>query len=132
MLITRRSDYALRICRVLQDNKIHNVTDICAREDVPKAFAYKILREMEEAGMIRSERGNRGGYYLKMSLDELTLYDVIQVMEDDVAMLHCMKESCRCNERDNPCKVHREIARIQGILEKELRKNTIGEILTAD
>ena len=43
MLITRRSDYAMRIFRALQDEKVHNVREICTKEDIPKAFAYKIL-----------------------------------------------------------------------------------------
>ena len=73
MLITRRSDYAMRICRVLRDGKVHNVREICEKEDIPKAFAYKILRELEMADLVKSERGNQGGYYLEKSLDELTL-----------------------------------------------------------
>ncbi len=94
MLITRRSDYAMRICRILKKNreKVHNVREICEREEIPKAFAYKILRELEMGGLIKSERGNRGGYYLAKSLDELTIYDIISITEDDLVILHCMKE----------------------------------------
>ena len=54
MLITRRSDYAMRIFRALQDGKVHNVREICTKEDIPKAFAYKILRELEQAGFVKS------------------------------------------------------------------------------
>ena len=53
MLITRRSDYAMRIIRVLRDSKIHNVREMCELEEIPKAFAYKILRELEMAGIVR-------------------------------------------------------------------------------
>ena len=118
MLITRRSDYAMRICRVLHDGKVHNVREICQAEEIPKAFAYKILRELEMAGLVKSERGNQGGYYLNRPLSELTLYDVVNITEDDLAILHCM-----------PCKVHQEIERIQNILIDELKKKTIEEIL---
>ena len=58
---------------------------MCARyvngRRLPKAFAYKILRELEMGGLIKSERGNRGGYYLAKSLDELTIYDIISITE---------------------------------------------------
>ena len=53
MLITRRSDYAMRIFRALQDEKVHNVREICTKEDIPKAFAYQILRELEQAGFVK-------------------------------------------------------------------------------
>ena len=129
MLITRRSDYAMRICRVLHDGKVHNVREICQAEEIPKAFAYKILRELEMAGLGKSERGNQGGYYLNRPLSELTLYDVVNITEDDLAILHCMKEECNRNPDSMPCKVHQEIERIQNILIDELKKKTIEEIL---
>lgn len=129
MLITRRSDYAMRICRVLHDGKVHNVREICQAEEIPKAFAYKILRELEMAGLVKSERGNQGGYYLNRPLSELTLYDVVNITEDDLAILHCMKEECNRNPDSMPCKVHKEIERIQNILIDELKKKTIEEIL---
>ena len=129
MLITRRSDYAMRICRVLHDGKVHNVREICQAEEMPKAFAYKILRELEMAGLVKSERGNQGGYYLNRPLSELTLYDVVNITEDDLAILHCMKEECNRNPDSMPCKVHQEIERIQNILIDELKKKTIEEIL---
>ncbi len=129
MLITRRSDYAMRICRVLHDGKVHNVREICQAEEIPKAFAYKILRELEMADLVKSERGNQGGYYLNRPLSELTLYDVVNITEDDLAILHCMKEDCNRNPDSMPCKVHQEIERIQKILIDELKKKTIEEIL---
>lgn len=129
MLITRRSDYAMRICRVLHDGKVHNVREICQAEEIPKAFAYKILRELEMAGLVKSEHGNQGGYYLNRPLSELTLYDVVNITEDDLAILHCMKEECNRNPDSMPCKVHQEIERIQNILIDELKKKTIEEIL---
>lgn len=129
MLITRRSDYAMRICRVLRDGKVHNVREICQKEDIPRAFAYKILRELEGADLVKSERGNQGGYYLNKPMTELTLYDVVSVTEGDLAILHCMKEDCARNGSDMPCKVHEEIARIQTILIDELKKKTLAEIM---
>lgn len=129
MLITRRSDYAMRIFRVLHDGNIHNVREICEKEDIPKAFAYKILRELEMAELVKSERGNRGGYYLNKPLSELTMYDVVSITEGDLAILHCMKEDCDRNENDMPCKVHKEVDRIQEILVKEMKKKSIAEIL---
>lgn len=129
MLITRRSDYAMRVFRVLKDGKIHNVREICEKEDIPKAFAYKILRELELAELVKSERGNKGGYLLNGNLDEITLYDVISITEGDLAILHCMKDECIRNPEGMPCKVHKEIERIQNILIDELKKKPISEIM---
>lgn len=129
MLITRRSDYALRICRALKDGKTHNVREICEIEDIPKAFAYKIIREMEQNGIVKSERGNKGGYFLNRSLGELTMYDIISTTEEDIAIVHCMKEECERNTNDVPCKMHAEMERIQQIIEKEMKEKSISDII---
>ena len=129
MLITKRSDYALRICRALKDGRTHNVREICENEGVPKAFAYKIIREMEQNGIVNSERGNKGGYFLKKSLDELTMYDIIKVTEEDIAIVHCMKDECERNTNDIPCKMHVEMERILGVLVSQLKDKTISDIL---
>lgn len=132
MIITKKSDYAIRICRALEDGGVHNVTEICEKENVPRAFAYKILRELEMSDIVKSERGNKGGYYLSISLDDITLYDVVSLLEDDVAITHCMKQDCERNKTDEPCKVHKELLRVQQIMEDELNKKKIREILDSE
>lgn len=129
MIITRRSDYAIRICRALKDGKIHNVREICSEEDIPKAFAYKIIREMEMNEIVKSERGNQGGYYLNKKLDEMTMYDIVSITEDDLAIVHCMKEPCGRDTDDLPCKVHLEMERIQDVLINELKSKSVASIL---
>ncbi len=129
MLITRRSDYALRVCRALKDGKTHNVREICEAENIPKAFAYKIIREMEKGDIVHSERGNKGGYYLAKSLDELTVYDIVSLTEDDLAIVHCINEDCERNKDDLPCKIHAEMERIQGVLETELKGKSLAQVI---
>lgn len=131
MIITRRSDYAMRICRALQDGKIHNVREICETEDIPKAFAYKILREMEQNGLVRSERGNMGGYCLIVSLEDITIHDLISITEENLSIVHCMNEECVRNTNEEPCSMHAEMARVQSVLEKELKSKSIAEIINS-
>ena len=129
MLITRRSDYAFRICRVLADGRTHNVRQICEIENIPKAFAYKIIRDMEQNGMVGSERGNKGGYFMKMNLDEVTLYDIISTTEKEISIIHCMDDDCERNTDEVPCTIHYELFRIQNGLERELNSKSIAELL---
>lgn len=44
MVITRETDYALRILRALLDGKLHTAGQIAQDELLPQAFAYKILK----------------------------------------------------------------------------------------
>ena len=49
MVITRETDYALRILRALLDGKLHTAGQIAQDELLPQAFAYKILKKLEKA-----------------------------------------------------------------------------------
>ena len=47
MVITRETDYALRILRALLDGKLHTAGQIAQDELLPQAFAYKILKKLD-------------------------------------------------------------------------------------
>ena len=60
------------------------------KHDIPPRFLVQILATLRDAGLVRSERGAEGGYYLvappdKISLDQVM--NVIQGREDD--QLYC-------------------------------------------
>ena len=44
MLITRETDYALRMLRVLLDEEKHSAAEMAETELIPMQFAYQILR----------------------------------------------------------------------------------------
>ena len=61
MLITRETDYALRILRALAPGSCLTVGEIAEKESLPHKFTYKIMKKMEKAGIIRIIRGVNGG-----------------------------------------------------------------------
>ena len=64
MLLTKESDYAIRIVRALKDGNKIRARDICEEEEIPEAFAYKILKKLERANLVHVSRGTRGGCVL--------------------------------------------------------------------
>ena len=61
MLITRETDYALRILRALAPGSCLTVGEIAEKESLPHKFTYKIMKKLEKAGIIRIIRGVNGG-----------------------------------------------------------------------
>lgn len=47
MLLTRENDYAIRMLRAMKDGEKHTMKDICQEEEIPEAFAYKIVRKLQ-------------------------------------------------------------------------------------
>ena len=69
MVITRETDYALRILRALLDGKLHTAGQIAQDELLPQAFAYKILKKLEKAGLVEVVRGTAGGRWAAAELE---------------------------------------------------------------
>ena len=130
MLLTKECDYAIRMVRALKDGDKLKAHEICERESIPEAFAYKILKKLEKAGIVKVVRGLRGGCVLLKNPGELYLYDIILAAEPDFAVTRCVYEECLRNTPEEPCAVHNEMLRIQKVLEKELKQHTLAEILT--
>ena len=76
MFITRESDYAMRVVRALMGETRLSVSEICEREAITAPFAYKILKKLQNAGIVEGYRGVHGGYALKRDPADLTLYDI--------------------------------------------------------
>lgn len=129
MLFTKESDYAIRIVRALRSEEKHSVKDICQAEDIPEAFAYKILKKMHKAGIVTVIRGTGGGFVLNRNIHQLTLYDIITAIEPDFSITHCMNNQCSRNTKGSPCKVHGELFRIQNNVINDLKSKTLGQIL---
>lgn len=135
MLITRETDYALRILRALSDGEHATVGDVCKRELLPQQFVYKILKKMEQAGFVRIARGAEGGCRLIADLETTNLYDLIEAMKADRLVSGCMLPGFQCAwRRDNAsgCMVHEQLRQIQAILDAELRKRSLRQILFGD
>ena len=54
---------------------------VAAEHDIPWRFLVQILLELKRAGLVTSTRGASGGYQLSRSPDEISLGDVVTVLE---------------------------------------------------
>ena len=131
MLITRETDYALRILQNLMDGEKRSVGDISQKEFIPQQIAYKIAKKLAKAGLIEITRGVDGGCRLKQDLKTVSLYDLIAIMEGGYEVNACMDPGFSCPRRQNGgCKVHPKLIDIQKTLTDQLRAYPLDAILT--
>jgi Rrf2 family protein len=129
MLITREMDYAVRILRALSVQAPLTSSQIAVHESLTRAITYKLLKRLGKAGIVESRRGQTGGYSLKKSCRELTLYDLFTLLNDPLLLNECLQPDYDCaNNVGGHCGVHREFCRIQRCLEQELRRKTLAEL----
>ena len=131
MVISRESDYAMRILRDLSHGGVRSAKDICGREQIPMQYAYKILKKLENNGFLAGYRGPKGGYELIKSPDSFTLYDIVIAVEETVYINECMKLGYACprNTIGSRCEMHQELQRVQKKLVDSLNEKTFAEVL---
>ncbi len=87
MRISAKADYAVRAATELASAKEGPTKgDAIARaQDIPLRFLENILGDMRQAGIVRSQRGAEGGYWLAKPAKEITVADVIRAVEGPLA-----------------------------------------------
>lgn len=134
MLITRETDYALRTIRALSGGERMTVAQICEKEHIPVPFTYKILKKLTGADIVAVTRGAGGGYRLSADLGSLTLWDVVQVTEEECVLMECMLPGhiCEHNCEHLLCHLNKELERVQQVLTAELSRYSLAEILNRE
>jgi len=129
VLITRATEYAIRALLYLAKQPKGEIVlkkDICRTQDITPAFLTKILQPLIKSGVVGSQRGVGGGFYLLKDPEEVTLLDVVNAEEGPLHLNHCIAQKGIC-EKDVFCPVHRAWHQIR----KELMA-TLGRYSFAD
>ena len=69
-----------------------NIAAIAEAEGLSAEYAAKLLRQLRLGGLVKSQRGAAGGYRLARSAAEITVWDAIQVLDEDFLP----ETSCDC------------------------------------
>jgi Rrf2 family protein len=86
--VSAKADYALRACIELAaaEGGVHVKGErIAQAQEVPLKFLENILGDLRQAGLVRSQRGAEGGYWLARPAAEITLAEVIRAVEGPLA-----------------------------------------------
>ena len=128
MKISAKVDYA---CRVLAElARLHGnaglaqIEHLARVEHVPSNFLAQILSELRNGGLITSRRGIAGGYALARPPEQISLYDVMLVIDGEVLELsgHHEGRSCR--------RMHQVWGEIRASLIERLKAYTLDLLLS--
>ena len=87
MRVSAKVDYALRACAELAASGDGPVKGdrIAQAQQIPLKFLENIMTDLRQGGLVRSQRGAEGGYWLARPADEITLAQVIRAVEGPLA-----------------------------------------------
>jgi Rrf2 family protein len=71
--------------------------DICSHQHITPAFLTKILQPLIKEGIVGSQRGVGGGFFLRKDPDEVSLLDVVVAQEGPLYLNDCLSDGESCD-----------------------------------
>jgi Rrf2 family transcriptional regulator, cysteine metabolism repressor len=131
MKVSTKGRYGLR---TLMDIAIHQhngpvtLKDVSARQDISAKYAWNIMTALKNAGIVRGTRGNKGGYLLVPDPSDVTLLDVVQILEGPVELVECATEPHTCANADT-CVAQSVWQEVSRSIRESLKSITLADIL---
>ena len=118
MLITRKTEYAIRALRSLADDGRRKVavSQLSRELEIPRPYLRGILQTLRKKGLLYSYRGRGGGFKLARPASEIRVVDLVRIFQGPVTFDRCVfkKRVCpdiqRCVLREEIKSMEREIA----------------------
>ena len=93
MILSQKCQYALRAVFELAKRDGQGavkIGDIAEAQAIPAKFLEAILNQVRLAGFVNSRRGKDGGYMLAKSAEEITVGDIIHLIEGPISVVDCV------------------------------------------
>ncbi len=131
MYITQEADYAVRIVDCLARAGVRrDARSISEETSVSLRFALKILGKLSSAGVVKSYKGNRGGYELDRAPADITLQEVLKAVDGHYYMSRCLSKAGGCNRQwEENCVFHNTFSRLSEEINQRLSGITFQDFL---
>lgn len=134
MHITQETDYALRIVYCLAKSGVRQDARTISEEMcVSLRFSLKILGKLVQSDVVKSYKGNRGGYELARKAGDITLLDVISAVEGPYSLSRCVGEHAvgECNRGASGCCAFQSVfARLSNTVNTQLSMVNFDELVS--
>lgn len=129
MLFGQTSEYALRVIVFLaaRGNQPATNSQIAEATLVPAGYLAKIVQILSRANLVKSRRGLHGGSVLNRDPHDLSLYDVIQVI-DPIRRIESCPLALAWHGQDI-CPLHRRLDDAIAGVETALKNATVADLL---
>lgn len=133
-MLSQKARYAFKTLIALSPdgpNQFKRAKDIAKAEKIPLRFLEQILLELRRGGLIGSRRGREGGHFLLKSPTEISLGQVMRLIDGPIAPLSCLSKTAyrRCKDcaDESSCAVRQVFKRAYEATFQVLEKTSIAD-----
>ncbi len=125
-MISKKTTYGLKAVIYLAKKSDSNpvlITDLAREEGIPKKFLEAILLELRKEGILESKKGKGGGYFLGRLPDEITIGQVIKVLDGPLG------ESSFSNKTDEDNEIKAIMKEVRDAMSNILDRTTLADVI---
>lgn len=127
MKLSLKVEYGLRVLAQLAryhgTDHLAHIEDLAQIESVPANYLVQILNELRNGGLINSKRGKQGGYALARDPAQMTIHDVISVIDPSIL------ESAATTAGQSGTMVAKHLGEISDAFEASCKQHTIEQLI---
>ncbi|PSJ31745.1 AsnC family transcriptional regulator [Peptostreptococcus russellii] len=101
---------------------------IAKEQGISDQYLEQIFSLLKKAGLVKSVRGAQGGYYISKDLNEITVADILRVLEGDMAFTECLLDKDACENFDS-CSTRYVWAKIKESIEKVTQSISLQDMI---
>ncbi len=127
-MLPKTAEYALRATVWLGRNpsETESADKLAAVTKIPRRYLHKVLQDLVQAGLVRSQPGPGGGYALAQRPSAITILDVVNAVASVERIRHC---PLGLPSHTTLCPLHKELDQAYAAIEKSLSRVTIAQLL---
>jgi Rrf2 family protein len=137
-MLSRKAKYGLKAMLRLATSQGTGpmlVSDLAARESIPKKFLEQILLELKHRGLLQSKKGKGGGYMLTRPITNISMGEVIRALDGPIAPIPCVSLTAyaRCDEcaDERTCGIRMVMKEVRDAMADILDRSSLADVLSA-
>jgi len=131
MKISTRVRYGLRLLVDLAEHTGKDpvkLKDISHRQNISLNYLRQLIMPLESNSIVRSIRGNRGGYLLGKKPEDINLLDIMNLLEGPIDLVDCVREKNICRRSEN-CPTRVIWVELAQKLEESLSRKNLRDLM---
>lgn len=131
--LSKKTDYALLALRHLalagSTGQTVPARELSETYDLPPELLAKVLQRLVRGGLLVSQQGIRGGYELAKPADQITVADVVTVVDGATKITACTDEGHDCDQFSK-CAIRDPLWKLKDRIVSALAATTVAELAT--
>lgn len=133
--ISKKTEYALMALKYFKDQSVEDGTgplvsakDLAEKTHAPFEVIARVLQALSSRGILKAEYGVSGGYQLAKNLEDISVFDLMSIVESTNDLAKCLGSDTEC-ELSPKCTIISPITQLNHKVKNFYKSISLAEVL---